>query len=426
MPIVDIKLVSGSNGSWEVLGDHRYRLTWRTITDGIEDNIYDVLADPSFPVALGDVFYGWTYNAGTQTYDRDPLSYDVYSACVSIEPQQDEDNPHVWLFTVSYEGLSDPLATPADIDFTDTPYQEHTVEDCFGQLITNSALDPYEGGIVRDKNRSTLVISRPLAYDQWDPRKAEDYKNSLNQFPYTFGTLIVGDVPVTADPGTAKITSLTASRRIRTKNPSPALAKYYWQLRAVIDIDRSTFVNDSGVTQQTCWRSVKADAGFQERVLGMRRRIGTVNGNPSTSQLLDGNGQRLIFPSADPPVTLNQIAQSYDGRPIVNHGWYSCFASQTMNIPAPGVAASGQDIDTIAVGTTPASGTLTLNADGSFQYIASSTPGWYYFTFTATNEIGTSAAATVLLLVGPRPRIRIHEKYLRKDWSPLASWIGGW
>ena len=75
-----------------------------------------------------------------------------------------------------------------------------------------------------------------------------------------------------------------------------------------------------------------------------------------------------------------------------------------MNVAANGVLANDTNADggtlTAVLGTRPAHGSLTLNADGSFSY----TPnagfwGTDSFTYTATDGHATSAPATVTITV---------------------------
>ena len=73
-----------------------------------------------------------------------------------------------------------------------------------------------------------------------------------------------------------------------------------------------------------------------------------------------------------------------------------------MSVPAPGVLANDADPDdpmTVARLEGPSNGTLTLNADGSFDYL-SAVAAPDSFTYRVTAGSGT-ASATVRITVNP-------------------------
>ena len=118
------------------------------------------------------------------------------------------------------------------------------------------------------------------------------------------------------------------------------------------------------------------------------RRLGLVNGDAS------GGGMRtsLVVSGAVPPPTA--VGDSY-----------SAVFGTALNVGAPGVLSNDTpQLLTATRITNPADGTLTFNADGSFQYqpVASGVTGPRSFTYTASNTAGiTSAPATVTINVTP-------------------------
>lgn len=89
---------------------------------------------------------------------------------------------------------------------------------------------------------------------------------------------------------------------------------------------------------------------------------------------------------------------------------YSTPLDTTLNVPSPGVLANdGGTGNAIASHTDPANGSLTLNSDGSFQYVpASGFAGTDTFTYTDQDSSGTQKTATVTIVVGP---VAVNDTY---------------
>ena len=380
-----------------------------------------------------------------------------------VSPQRHADAPCVWDVTFNYEGINDPTAVPPEISYDDVPYQESSIQDIYGLVKTNSALELYEEGTDVDRNRTRLTIIRNIPYRSWDPDKYEPFKNSLNLYPFQHGGLVRSvanpdfdpfnpsslmfiDVPIVAPRLTAKLTSITAKRMTRLKNPSPTLGKYYWQVKAVIDFDYSSYIDNNGNRSPKLWRRVLVDAGHSERNdAGQLVKIVQANGYGSNGpQLLNGSGKRLtvvpsVGASANPPAMPYVAGISIELKPIPNHDLYACRSGQTLRVNSPGVLANDyqQTADTVVSSvttpsmTTAGGGTVTFDTDmkGGFTYVpASGFVGWDWFTYKATTPgIGESVnAATVAILVGPVPRVRVFDDCIPKDWEPLAGILGGW
>ncbi|QIL72458.1 IPTL-CTERM sorting domain-containing protein [Diaphorobacter sp. HDW4B] len=102
---------------------------------------------------------------------------------------------------------------------------------------------------------------------------------------------------------------------------------------------------------------------------------------------------------------------------------YSATAGVALNQAAPGVlindlATSGK----ATVATQPGNGSLTLNADGSFVYVANSGfSGIDRFTYTISDAAGASAAATVAITVGtPGKPVGGGDSYKTKSGETLT------
>ncbi len=109
----------------------------------------------------------------------------------------------------------------------------------------------------------------------------------------------------------------------------------------------------------------------------------------------------------DPNTTL--VAGSLKVSPLAFVDSYTAGKNITLNIGAPGVLANDTGIPAptavpIAGGTTTQSGTVTLNADGSFTYNPPSNfVGTDTFTYTATNGLTPDNTATVTITVIAAP-----------------------
>ncbi|MGH9152827.1 MAG: Ig-like domain-containing protein [Acidimicrobiales bacterium] len=94
--------------------------------------------------------------------------------------------------------------------------------------------------------------------------------------------------------------------------------------------------------------------------------------------------------------------------PVANDDAYSTDFETALSVPAPGVLANDTDPDgdplTAGMPTGPASGTLTLNADGSFTYTPDAGfSGDDTFTYMAHDPDNAMDTATVTVTVGAAP-----------------------
>ncbi|MBM98702.1 MAG: hypothetical protein CMJ77_06205 [Planctomycetaceae bacterium] len=132
-----------------------------------------------------------------------------------------------------------------------------------------------------------------------------------------------------------------------------------------------------------------------------------VGSDEFTYQLSDGGDDSQIA-----TVSLNVVA--VDDSPIANSdGYFGGIGESISADVAGGVLANDTDVDSnsleASLVTGPASGTLNLNADGSFNYSpAADFQGTVTFTYVASDGNSDSAAAEVSLFVG-QPPVRISE-----------------
>jgi VCBS repeat-containing protein len=113
--------------------------------------------------------------------------------------------------------------------------------------------------------------------------------------------------------------------------------------------------------------------------------------------------------------------------PVANPDAYSLSAGTTLTVNAArGVLANDTDAEndrlTAALQSGPAHGTLTLNADGSFEYVPNNGYiGPDSFTYVARDQDGSSNPTTVTLTVSPRqPPVASNATYVLPDTTPLT------
>lgn len=208
--------------------------------------------------------------------------------CVDVRAEQrNADDLTEWTVTASYAGEDDPLAEPADVSVVKVPYQRTLTEDVNGVPVNNSAGDPFEAGILVDRHRFKLVVTRNvLTYNAW---VWEPYQDSVNLFAVVMPKMLPG-VPA----GCGKLTS-DAERVRRAGNND-----FYWKLKVEIDVNTRTLAD--GVTYEG-WKVRLRDCGYRELVAGNPVPIILRGGQaPSTPVPLDGLGGRLD--PANDPVTL--------------------------------------------------------------------------------------------------------------------------
>jgi VCBS repeat-containing protein len=128
-------------------------------------------------------------------------------------------------------------------------------------------------------------------------------------------------------------------------------------------------------------------------------------------------------PSAPATVTIN-IANVNDP-PVAVNETYSTDPGVTLVVPSPGVLGNDTDPDpgfalTAQLVTAPAQGTLTLNANGSFNYAPpAGFTGNASFTYRANDGTVNSNSATVTIRINARP-VASANTYAATEDTPLS------
>jgi VCBS repeat-containing protein len=113
----------------------------------------------------------------------------------------------------------------------------------------------------------------------------------------------------------------------------------------------------------------------------------------------DGSGESDVATVTINVTSINDAPTSVDDS-------YTTDEDTTLTIAATGVLANDTDIEgdslTATLVTGPSNGTVTLNADGSFEYIPNANfHGTDTFTYTAADASANSAEATVTITINP-------------------------
>jgi hypothetical protein len=102
--------------------------------------------------------------------------------------------------------------------------------------------------------------------------------------------------------------------------------------------------------------------------------------------------------------TVRLTVTAVNDAPVAANDAYSVALNRVLSVGAPGVLANDTDVDrdplTAVLQSGPASGSLTLNPDGSFNFLPA-VQGVVNFSYTANDAAGSSAPATVTITVGP-------------------------
>jgi len=135
------------------------------------------------------------------------------------------------------------------------------------------------------------------------------------------------------------------------------------------------------------------------------------------------------------PATVSIAVNAVNTAPTAVDDGYSIPQDQPLSVPAGGVLANDQDAEgdplTAALVQGPSSGTLTLSADGSFEYTPNAGfSGTDSFTYTANDGQADSNPATVSIAVEPAEspsakELKVHLEVSGAPFGPDAGPIWG-
>lgn len=439
-------LRSGAEGQSAVEGEGRGKTMWRAMADKRNRTPAEILASLKLP-QRGDPLRRFKLTAGayaiTRSYTTDGDAVSVNIVVVLVEAKQEDDNPWLWTVAVSYEGKEDPTAELPEVQSGETEYQDYKTTDIHGRAITNSALDPFLGGMPVDDAIDSLTITRNLPFEAWNTEIKRGYRHTLNLHPFTLGNQVDGNGnPIILPPGVVRLKRITEQRMVRAKAATVAAAKFYWRVTVELVMDQRTYrafdvTTGAAVDIPVKHRWTVADAGFNTISAATKFPITFVGGSrPTEPQLLDGKGALLVNPKDSwPPATAPGDAP--DVCAATNKAY--AYPAGALTVAAPGLLAdcystTGNTADLTAhlvTNVTAAMGTLTLNPDGSFTFTREATPfsGYAWFTYRVKAggvDITYSAPMTVVIFCGVTPVLLAFERYKYADWTPLAALLEGW
>ncbi|SIO60126.1 hypothetical protein SAMN05444166_6276 [Singulisphaera sp. GP187] len=249
MRIISIveKKPGGREAKRDQIWKRSYRRTWYVQTDDARVGPGAILA--ALPVAIGQV-----YDTG---YESDHGSF-----CQSLTVTERDEDGRGWEAVAEYgpydasQFAADPVDRQPQVSWDEEQYQEAITEDVNGKPIVNSAGDPFDPPVMKDRSRPILVLIRNEP--SYDPALAHSFQDKINSTPF-FG----------ADPEYVKVKKITPQRAF---NPDIG---WYW------------VVTYNFVFNDKPWKSRVPNLGF--------RRL-----DPSNSQkkieITDEYGQKISSP----------------------------------------------------------------------------------------------------------------------------------
>ena len=199
---------------------------------------------------------------------------DANAFCISL--QVENTSPWAgWTVTANYSDERTIDDTPTDdaasISWGSEQFQKPAVFDLSGNLIVNSAGDPFDPPAMMDDSRRVVTVEKNLAVV---PSWILDYQDAVNSDVFSVDGISIGI-------GKAKMQNVTVSPRQRRNGTTFRTVTFTIHL------------------QRDGWLLDILDAGFREKVSGGRRNIKN-NGDgeaPTAPVPLDGNGQPIDDPT---------------------------------------------------------------------------------------------------------------------------------
>lgn len=151
-----------------------YTRTWMYVADAHTENAASVIA---------------AFTAETKIEAKSEYPSDKAALCRSIKASADSDDSLNWVITVTYKKLANatddsedsedsPLDDKAEISWDFQQYEENVEFDQAGKAIKNSAGDPFQNPIVRDRSRAVLTVVQNEA--QYSVNTALTYGDTIN------------------------------------------------------------------------------------------------------------------------------------------------------------------------------------------------------------------------------------------------------
>ena len=195
MSILSVNEVSGARSTENEKGETEYTRTFKVVTSAANIGAIAVRTATGIP-RVGDYYLTAT-------------EQDTGSLCKRVEPQQEQDNPRLWIVRADYGAPSDgdeaqrnpnPLLRPAVLTWGFNKSSRVVWKDANGKGITNSAGEYFDPPPEMDDSRPTLSITRNEA--AFNPGIATDYQDAVNSD--SFLGFAPGQVKVAGISGTSQ------------------------------------------------------------------------------------------------------------------------------------------------------------------------------------------------------------------------------
>ncbi len=359
---------------------------------GVLANDDDIDGDPLEAILVTDVTNGsLTLNAdGSFTYipDENFNGQDSFT----YQANDGTTNSNIVTVTIDVNPIND--APTAEGDAYETDEDTTLIIPAAGVLANDDDIDgdPLDAILVTDVANGTLTLNADGSFE-YIP---DENFNGQDSFTYKAndGSEDSNTVTVTIDVNPVNDAPIAEGDNYQTDEDTTLNIPATGVLANDDDVDgdplESILVQD--VSNGTL--TLNADGSFQY--------IPDENFNGEdtfTYQANDGSANSEV-------VTVTITVNPINDAPIAEGDAYETDEDVTLNIPATGVLANDEDIDgdpleSILV-TDVSNGTLTLNADGSFEYIPDENfNGEDSFTYMANDGTENSEAVTVTITVNP-------------------------
>ncbi len=353
------------------------------LTGAINQSTTTIANGTADPIAPGDPLY-FQISSGFGATVADGVANAIQNAATTvaldITVRASDPRVHITNFTGTLTGISSGETATFDVEFTGDG-RPHRFDLQFVRVGTNVVI----GSI-------PVVLGTPVAGDHYSYDELED--GEIHRSSH-FGNYVAnvapsfvggGDVSVQEDAGAQSVAAWAT-------NISVGAA---WETKQTLDF----IVTNSNAALFSAQPAVSAAGTLTFTPAANANGTATV-----VVRLHDDGGVGLSGADTSAAQTFVISVASVSDAPIAVAETYTGVSSQTLSVPAiTGVLANDSDGDgdaiTAQLVSAPLHGSLTLNSDGSFDYVP--TPGYFgsdSFTYQASDGTLTSAVTTVTLNV---------------------------
>jgi hypothetical protein len=341
---------------------------------------------------------------------------------VKVTGDQKDGSFPTWVFSTANPGLNYGMLNLPVSDWFLNPgqltYVGQALESGFNQATMQSLVDFYYN--------NGLLINL--------------YSHTLSASSATNGAFF-GSIPGPSGPleGQYVMYGMNTNVHPRIWGTSATNLYAWWSQRSSAQINVASTTNASGLSTTTISISgaTATNTAVEVRLPSLAVASGlqvSTNGVPAGASGFRVNGQVVKILVGN---TVTNAVVSYTLGPGVLGNYYSTPFGTPLNVSAPGVLANdaaglGSGNLTAVLVNNTTNGSLTLNSDGSFNYVPSANfSGIDSFTYEANNGLDLSSPVTVTISVLPAGDL-FYDNFARPAGAdPLAPWqvpvgFGSW